>query len=122
MTFWQGLAIAVLAGATEAGGDNAEEWAKSAQNFLICLEMLLFSIAHFYCFPTEEWEEGYRVKHTEHKFGDGIALGDFMQDLKIVLMYVLVEPYAACVDNSCLYSFIICIPGLSRKRGESRKC
>jgi len=89
MTFWQGLAIAVLAGATEAGGDNAEAWAKSAQNFLICLEMLLFSIAHFYCFPTEEWEEGYRVKHMEYSIGDGIALGDFMQDLKLVLRYVV---------------------------------
>ena len=88
MTFWQGLAISILAGATEAGGDDAEAWAKRAQNFLICLEMLLFSIAHFYCFPTEEWEEGYRVKHTEHKIGDSIALGDFLQDLKLVLVYV----------------------------------
>jgi uncharacterized coiled-coil protein SlyX len=85
MTFWQGLAISILAGATEEGGDDAEAWAKSSQNFLICLEMLLFSIAHFYCFPVEEWEDGYRVKHTEYSFGDHIALGDFMQDLKIVL-------------------------------------
>jgi len=51
MTFWQGLAISVLAQTTEVGGQDEEKWAKSAQNFLICLEMLLFSIAHFYCFP-----------------------------------------------------------------------
>lgn len=50
MTFWQGLAISVLAETTDFGGEDAEGWAKSAQNFLICLEMLLFSIAHFYCF------------------------------------------------------------------------
>ena len=47
MTFWQGLAITVLAEVTEMGGSDAVTWALSAQNFLICLEMLLFSIAHF---------------------------------------------------------------------------
>lgn len=85
MTFWQGLAISILATTTDVGGSDAEEWAKSAQNFLICLEMLLFSLAHFYCFPTEEWEEGYRASHETGKFGDSIALGDFLQDLKVVM-------------------------------------
>jgi hypothetical protein len=89
MTFWQGLAISVLAQTTDMGGggnkSDSEEWAKSAQNFLICLEMLLFSIAHFYCFPTDEWEEGYRVKHSQGQFGDSIALGDFFSDLKLIL-------------------------------------
>jgi uncharacterized coiled-coil protein SlyX len=89
MTFWQGLAISLLAQTTNIGGASAdggsEEWAKSAQNFLICLEMLLFSIAHFYCFPTDEWEEGYRVKHSQGQFGDSIALGDFFSDLKLLL-------------------------------------
>lgn len=85
MTFWQGLALSVLAEATDVGGVDATEWARSAQNFLICLEMLLFSIAHFYCFPTEEWEEGYRIKHSGGKFGDSIALGDFFTDLKLIL-------------------------------------
>lgn len=91
MTFWQGLAIAILAGTTDAGGDDSQEWAKSAQNFLICLEMLLFSIAHFYCFPTEEWEEDYQARHSETQFGDTVALGDFVHDLKLVLRYVCLE-------------------------------
>ena len=85
MTFWQGLAITILAETTDVGGGDAEEWAMSAQNFLICLEMLLFSIAHFYCFPTEEWEENYKVNYNKHKFGDSIALGDFFADLKLVM-------------------------------------
>jgi len=88
MTFWQGLAISVLAQTTDLGGGangDSEKWAASAQNFLICLEMLLFSIAHFYCFPTDEWEEGYRVKHSQGQFGDSIALGDFFSDLKLIL-------------------------------------
>jgi hypothetical protein len=85
LTFWQGLAIAILANSTDTGDKDREEWARSAQNFLICLEMLLFSIAHFYTYPTEEWEEGYRASHEKGRFGDTIALGDFFQDLKLVL-------------------------------------
>lgn len=99
MTFWQGLAIAILAKTTgqdaapgvaqASDGDDDEDpdiWAKQAQNFLICLEMLGFSIAHFYCFPTEEWEPGYRPKvEKDTKFGDNIALRDFFSDLKLVL-------------------------------------
>lgn len=85
MTFWQGLAITILAETTDVGGSDAEEWAMSAQNFLICLEMLLFSIAHFYCFPTDEWEENYKVNFVKSKFGDSIALGDFVADLKFIM-------------------------------------
>jgi hypothetical protein len=91
MTFWQGLVISLLAATTDVAGPNADEWARSAQNFLICLEMLLFSIAHFYCFPTDEWEEGYRVKQTQGHFGDSIALGDFFQDVKFILRYVRIH-------------------------------
>eukprot|EP00545_Synedropsis_sp_CCMP1620_P006973 CAMPEP_0119030084 /NCGR_PEP_ID=MMETSP1176-20130426/40851_1 /TAXON_ID=265551 /ORGANISM="Synedropsis recta cf, Strain CCMP1620" /LENGTH=690 /DNA_ID=CAMNT_0006986449 /DNA_START=753 /DNA_END=2825 /DNA_ORIENTATION=+ len=86
MTFWQGLAITILASSTDVGGTDATEWARSAQNFLVCLEMLLFSIAHFYCFPTEEWEEGYKASHTKSQFGDTIALGDFFKDVKLLLL------------------------------------
>jgi len=85
MTFWQGLAITILAQMTDVAGEDKTEWAMSAQNFLICLEMLLFSIAHFYCFPTEEWQEGYRIKAERGQFGDTIALGDFFQDVKLIL-------------------------------------
>lgn len=85
MTFWQGLAISILATATDVAGDDAQAWARSSQNFLICLEMLLFSIAHFYCFPVEEWEEGYKAAHSSGSFGDSIALNDFLQDLKLIV-------------------------------------
>jgi len=99
MTFWQGIAISLLADTTDIlGGDSTsgeysannedqEKWAKQAQNFLICLEMLGFAIAHFYCFPVEEWEEGYRPKQQQGKFGDNMALGDFVHDLKLILRH-----------------------------------
>ena len=34
---------------------------------------------------TDEWEEGYRVKHSQAQFGDSIALGDFVEDVKLIL-------------------------------------
>jgi hypothetical protein len=93
MTFWQGVVISLLADTTDLlssnsseGNDEQEEiMAKQTQNFLICLEMLGFSIAHFYCFPVEEWDEDYRPKQNESKFGDNMALGDFLHDLKLIL-------------------------------------
>ena len=105
MTFWQGLAIGLLAEstgegsafgatttadteATSTGGiykANPSEWALMAQNFLICLEMLLFAIAHFYVFPTEEWHPNYRPSVSKTKFGDNMALRDFFTDLKLLI-------------------------------------
>jgi len=98
MTFWQGLIISLLAESTDilsSGGEavtnseaeDQETYAKQAQNFLICLEMLGFSIAHFYCFPVEEWEEGYRPVEDRTKFGDNMALGDFLHDLKLIMRH-----------------------------------
>ncbi|KAL7549821.1 hypothetical protein ACHAWF_013083 [Thalassiosira exigua] len=103
MTFWQGIAISLLASTTDVLGvagekvsvgkgdmdeeDQAEVLAKQAQNFLICIEMLGFSIAHFYCFPVEEWEEGYRPVEDKGKFGDNMALGDFLHDLKLIMRH-----------------------------------
>lgn len=86
MTFWQGLVIAFLANSTgkdDGAGDKSENWGKEAQNFLICLEMLFFSIAHFYCFPTEEWQDEYRP--TSERKIDNLALGDFVADLKLIM-------------------------------------
>lgn len=93
MTFWQGLVISLLASTTGFGGNQPQQddesndpdiWGKQAQNFLVCLEMLLFSIAHFYCFPTEEWDPEYRPM-MEKKSGVGeLAFGDFVSDLKLI--------------------------------------
>ncbi len=87
MTFWQGLVIRILA---ESSGTNNEDAPKQAQNFLICLEMLLFSIAHFYCFPTDEWKEGYQpfMERKVKGISDNMAFGDFVDDLKLILRYV----------------------------------
>jgi len=85
MTFWQGLAIAVLGQTMNETGGDSEEWATKSQNFLVCLEMLLFSLAHYYCFPVDEWKDGYKVNYQKLHLGDSIALGDFFSDLKLVM-------------------------------------
>ena len=92
MTFWQGLVISFLAETTynEPQRENVDHdpdlWAKQAQNFLICLEMLLFSIAHFYCFPTDEWQDGYQPLMQKRVRGlDNMAFGDFVADLKLIM-------------------------------------
>ena len=73
---------------TKSDNDDSQgKYAQQAQNFLICLEMLGFSIAHFYCFPVEEWEDGYRPTEDQSKFGDNMALGDFLHDLKLIMRH-----------------------------------
>ena len=48
--------------------------------------MLMASIAHFYVFPHYEWEPGYvREEKSKTKFGDNLALRDFIGDLKIIM-------------------------------------
>lgn len=93
LTFWQGIVISFIANAvykqTEVGDFNAMEWSKEAQSFLICLEMFMFAIAHCFVFPTDEWEAGYRERmkrRIKAKFGDNLALRDFVNDVKLVMM------------------------------------
>jgi len=87
MTFWQGLVISLIANSLfEDDVEGGKNWSLKAQNFLICLEMFFFSVVHLYVFPPEEWEEGYRpAEAVRRKFGDNIALRDFVQDVKTVL-------------------------------------
>mmetsp|Transcript_31123 Transcript_31123/g.57507 ORF Transcript_31123/g.57507 Transcript_31123/m.57507 type:complete len:490 (-) Transcript_31123:85-1554(-) len=86
MTFWQGMVITILS-RTVFVVDDPMEWSRQAQNFLVCLEMLFFAIAHCFVFPTEEWKEGYRPRERNHeaKFGDGIALRDFAKDVRFII-------------------------------------
>jgi hypothetical protein len=98
MTFWQGLVISIL---FHASADSSEDMnksddyvdsasnsgtnfhsASSIQHILICMEMLLFSVAHFCVFPAEEWEEGYKMKFYE---GPGFGFRDFAQDVNLII-------------------------------------
>ena len=59
------------------------DWSRRVQNFVICLEMLFFAIAHVFVFPTEEWKPGYRPKERiKTKLGENIGIHDFVKDVK----------------------------------------
>lgn len=105
MTFWQGLAISLLANTAEdrSGGDGQKtprEWSAQVQDMLVCVEMLFFSLAHFFTFPTDEWEEGYRPAESSAKFGDNIALGDFVSDVKFVVGSRKSGQYQKCDEEN----------------------
>jgi len=93
LTFWQGLAITILYRIVhkddEISADTSSErsFQQDAQNFLITVEMLIASLAHFYVFPHEEWAPGYKPAKQEdkQKFGETLALRDFVSDLKLLV-------------------------------------
>jgi hypothetical protein len=82
MTFWQGLAMQGMASI----GFVADRQAMQIQNLLICIEMLLASLAHLYIFPYYEWEDGYkREKEKSVLLRDTLALRDFVTDMKMMV-------------------------------------
>jgi hypothetical protein len=95
-TFWQKmiLGLVVNLGYSDKfdSQEAANEFVIQAQNFLICLEMLFSAVAHCFVFTPDEWADGYRERQelhqgraTPHSFGDSVALGDFINDVKIVM-------------------------------------
>ncbi|KAG2484774.1 hypothetical protein HYH03_016428 [Edaphochlamys debaryana] len=64
VTFWQGIAIAIL---VYAGVIRNESWttydrqsvAAGIQDFLICIEMFLAALAHAYAFPPRDYMAGH---------------------------------------------------------------
>lgn len=92
MTFWQGFVIQVMASL----GMVNDKAALQIQNLLICIEMLIASVAHFYIFPYHEWQEGYkREKQKSTLIRDTLALQDFVRD-----MQVMTTPWETAPDPS----------------------
>lgn len=79
MTFWQGLSLQIMS----STGLVDERVASQIQNLLICVEMMLASIAHFYIFPYHEWQPGYkRQREKTIAFRDTLAIKDFYHDMR----------------------------------------
>ena len=89
MTFWQGFIIQVMGSL----GMVNEKAALQIQNLLICIEMLIASLAHFYIFPYHEWQDGYKsVKEKTILLRDTLALRDFARDMKMMVTTWDVSP------------------------------
>lgn len=96
MTFWQALVISVIfymsseneetnQTSTDDASDDVRgsvDSPESLQHVLICMEMLLSSIAHWCVFPTEEWKDGYIVQFYEKP---GFGFGDFASEVSMVV-------------------------------------
>jgi hypothetical protein len=82
VTFWQSIVLEAMGSLGLADPSQANQ----VQNLLICIEMLVASVAHYYVFPYEEWEEGYMVHVTKAgrvvRLQDSLALSDFATDMK----------------------------------------
>lgn len=96
MTFWQKMMLSLIVNLGYSDKfethEDAGEFIMQAQNFLICLEMLFSAVAHCFVFSPDEWAEGYREREdrrrrnaTASAFGDSVALGDFISDVRVVM-------------------------------------
>ena len=81
VTFWQQAALEAM----NAAGIVDEESARAAQNLLVCIEMLVASLAFYYIFPVFEWEDNYKKKkQKEFMVVESLALKDFVSDIRDV--------------------------------------
>lgn len=81
-TFWQSICIQAMS----AFGLVDEKAAAQISNFLICVEMLIASIAHFYVFPHHEWHPTYQKQRERTLLiQDTMALRDFVQDMRSMM-------------------------------------
>jgi len=82
-TFWQSVAITIMS----IMGLVDERTGMQIQNLLICIEMLLASLLHYYIFPHREWAENYKQNKQKLQTGvpDTLAFRDFVQDLRKVM-------------------------------------
>jgi len=89
-TFWQGFIISLCAQV----GFLDQQAAFALQDFLICVEMLLASLAHYYIFPPNQWTPGFKAKKVRALAADEedgmtlqstFAVGDFFRDVREVM-------------------------------------
>lgn len=81
-TFWQSLCIQLM-----SAFDLVDEKAASQiQNLLICVEMLIATIAHYYIFPYHEWHPDYKKKQERTLLMiETMGFMEFVQDTKSLL-------------------------------------
>ena len=77
-TWWQGVLIAILENIgviDEIGSWNADDVAQGLQDYLVCIEMFLFAIAHSFTFTFQEYVTVFNdLERNNH--GDNSTIGD----------------------------------------------
>jgi hypothetical protein len=80
MTFWQDILLQCMSGSGVVDTRSAGQ----IQNLLICIEMFMAAIAHFYVFPYEEWDIKKR-RQASLEVRDTMAFYAFLSDFKRVI-------------------------------------
>ena len=77
-TWWQGVLIAILENIgviDEIGSWDADDVAQGLQDYLVCIEMFLFAIAHSFTFTFQEYVSVYNELDM-NRHGDNTTVGD----------------------------------------------
>lgn len=82
-SFWQGVALslAIRIGVLhDVQGFSAREQATGLQDFLICFEMAVAAIAHYYVFSYTEYEGDDAATRSKHAFWHVVDFRDVLSD------------------------------------------
>lgn len=88
-SFWQSILLSFLASEdviTATGHFNKSEITNQIQNSLICIEMVIASIWHVYCFNVDEYE-GERMDPV-HGMRDVVFAKDLLDDTKHAMLNI----------------------------------
>lgn len=75
LTWWQGVAVAILFSTGAFKGSLAQELKTRIQDYLICIEMGIAAVVHLYVFPVVPYKRGERCVRDVAVMADYAALG-----------------------------------------------
>ncbi|KAL8141345.1 hypothetical protein V2J09_007366 [Rumex salicifolius] len=75
LTWWQGIAVALLFSIGAFRGSLAQELKTRIQDYIICIEMGIAAVVHLYVFPAVPFKRGERCVRNVTVMDDYAALG-----------------------------------------------
>ncbi|KAJ4930448.1 hypothetical protein NE237_000114 [Protea cynaroides] len=75
LTWWQGVAVAILFSMGAFKGVLVQELQTRIQDYIICIEMGIAAVVHLYVFPAEPYERGERCVRNVAVMDDYASLG-----------------------------------------------
>eukprot|EP00656_Telonema_subtile_P044359 TRINITY_DN50624_c0_g1_i1.p1 TRINITY_DN50624_c0_g1~~TRINITY_DN50624_c0_g1_i1.p1 ORF type:complete len:692 (+),score=208.18 TRINITY_DN50624_c0_g1_i1:305-2380(+) len=84
MTYWQSVGLSALGQI----GVLPAQYVDAIQSFLICIEMFIAAVFHYFVFPPNEWKGSQyeripdEAAPADATMGDNLAVQDFVHDLK----------------------------------------
>eukprot|EP01084_Bolivina_argentea_P260193 439319_1 len=92
VSFWQSLVLAILSyyGVFHArGGWTSKNVSVGIQDMLLCVEMTVLSLVHFYAFTTKPYKEGNIVPRSGNFLDDHFSHDSAVRDFNEVMPFLL---------------------------------